>query len=482
MLSTDESTGASLQEPDTGAQRPISTWSLLRDAVRGRHMDYTTAPIGRAIVMLAVPMVMEMMMESIFAVVDVFWVAHLGANAVATVGLTESMLTIIYSVAIGVSIGGMALVARRVGEKNLEGAAHAAVQVIVLGALIALIIGVIGGSSATRLLALMGASPDVITTGSGFTTVMLGGNVTVVLLFVINAVFRGAGNAAIAMRVLWLGNILNILLGPCFIFGLGPFPKLGVVGAAVATNIGRGTAVIYQLYTLARGRSLITIKRSHFGFDLGVMAKVLRLSASGTLQMLINTSSYVGVVRIISSFGSFTLAGYTIGIRIIIFALLPSWGMGNAAATMVGQNLGAGKPERAERAVWQACFYNAILLGSIGLLFILFAKPLIALFTPDVAVQTYGVACLRIVSAGFLFYAYGMVISQSFNGAGDTWTPVIINFFVFWLWELPLAWFLSHYTDLGPYGAFLALAIAFSTLALVSAIVFRKGRWKMKKV
>ncbi|MGH9915877.1 MAG: MATE family efflux transporter, partial [Pyrinomonadaceae bacterium] len=415
-------------------------------------------------------------------VADVFWVAHLGADAVATIGLTESMLAIIYSVAIGVSIGAMALVARRIGEKDLDSAAHSAVQTIVLGVVIALMIGVTAGSSASNLLALMGASPEVIKTGSGFTTVMLSGNITVVLLFVINAVFRGAGDAAIAMRVLWLGNILNILLGPCFIFGLGPFPALGVTGAAVATNIGRGTAVVYQLYTLARGRGHIIIKRKHLGLDTGIMAKVLRLSGSGTIQIFIATASYVGVVRIISDFGSIALAGYTIGIRLIIFALLPSWGMSNAAATLVGQNLGAGKPDRAERAVWLACRYNALFLGSIGLLFILFANPLIAFFTSDAAVQTYGVACLRIVSAGFLFYAYGMVITQSFNGAGDTSTPLIINLFIYWLWELPLAWFLSHHTGLGPYGAFLALAIAFSTLALVGAIVFRRGRWKVKKV
>jgi putative MATE family efflux protein len=328
----------------------------------------------------------------------------------------------------------------------------------------------------------MGASDEIVSTGSGFTRVMLGGNVTVVLLFVINAVFRGAGDAAIAMRVLWFGNILNILLGPCFIFGLGPFPELGVMGAAVATNIGRGTAVLYQLYTLARGHSRIAIRREHLTLDFAVMARVLRLSGSSTLQILINTSSYIGVVRIVSMFGSTALAGYTIGIRIIIFALLPSFGMSNAAATLVGQNLGAGHPERSEEAVWKACKYNAMFLGSLGLLFIVFAPQLIGIFTSDSAVQVYAISCLRILAAGFVFYAYGMVVTQSFNGAGDTWTPTLINLGVFWVFELPLAWFLARHTSLGIYGVFTAMTIAFSSLAIVSVLLFRRGKWKVKKV
>ena len=461
---------------------PPSGWRILRDAVRGVHMDYTTAPIGQAIVMLAVPMVMEMIMESIFAVVDVFWVAHLGANAVATVGLTESMLTIVYTVAMGVSIGAMALVARRIGEKDVDAASRTAVQGIVLGLTIAAIIGVIGYFNAERLLRAMGASDEIVANGSGFTRIMLGGNVTIVLLFLINAVFRGAGDAAIAMRVLWFGNILNILLGPCFIFGIGPFPELGVMGAAVATNIGRGTAVLYQIYTLARGNSRIAIRREHLTLDFGTMGRVLRLSGSSTLQILINTSSYIGVVRIVSMFGSTALAGYTIGIRIIIFALLPSFGMSNAAATLVGQNLGAGHPERSEEAVWQACKYNAMFLGSLGLLFIVFAPFLISIFTSEPAVQPYAIACLRILAAGFVFYAYGMVVTQSFNGAGDTWTPTLINLGVFWVFELPLAWFLARHTSLGIYGVFTAMTIAFSSLAVVSVLLFRRGKWKVKKV
>jgi putative MATE family efflux protein len=459
-----------------------SWWAIVRDAVRGRHMDYTTAPINRAVVMLAIPMVMEMIMESIFAVVDVFWVAHLGANAVATVGLTESMLTIVYTVAMGTGIGAMALVARRVGEKNMDDAARTAVQAVALGVFLAAIIGVIGGTQAARLLGLMGADPAVVDTGWKFTTVMLGGNATVFLLFLINAVFRGAGDAAIAMRVLWLGNILNIILGPCFIFGLGPFPQLGVTGAAVATNIGRGTAVLFQLYTLWRGSSVIKITRAHLGLDFRVMASVLRLSGSTTLQIFINTSSYVGIVRLISTFGSAALAGYTIGIRLIIFAILPSWGLSNAAATLVGQNLGAKEPERAEKAVWQAVRYNMVFLGTISVIFMLGANVIVGFFSKDYEVHYYGVMCLRIVSAGFVLFAVGMVITQSFNGAGDTWTPTVINLFIFWVFEIPLAYVLAHYTTLGPLGVFAALGIAFSTLAVVSGVIFRRGTWKQTKL
>lgn len=457
-------------------------WQMVREAIRGSSIDYTTAPIGRAIVMLAIPMVMEMAMESIFAVADVFWVAHLGADAVATVGLTESMLTMVYTLAMGLSIGATALVARRTGERDPEGASRAAAQSILLGLVVAVAIGVIGAIQAPHLLQVMGASPDVIRTGATFTRVMLGGNVTVVLLFLINAVFRGAGDAAIAMRVLWLGNLINILLGPCLIFGPGPFPALGVTGAAIATTIGRGTAVVFQLVTLAWQQSRVRVRRRDLRFDLKLMASVLRLSGSGTFQILIGTASYVGLVRIISTFGSAALAGYTIGIRIIIFALLPSFGISNAAATMVGQNLGAKQPDRAERAVWTAAFYNMLFLASVGLMFLVFARLITSAFTTDPTVRQYAVACLRTVSLGFVFFAYGMVLTQSFNGAGDTWTPTMINLFVFWLWEIPLAWVLSHQAGLGAAGVFAALAIAYSSLAVVSAIFFKRGRWRRIKV
>ena len=455
-----------------------SIWRTVREAVRGSRIDYTTAPVGRAVIMLAVPMVMEMSMESIFAVADVFWVAHLGADAVATVGLTESMLTIIYTAAMGLCIGAGALVARRIGEQDAEGAARAAGQSALLGLGVAAAIALVAAPNAAALLRLMGASEDVVRSGAGFTRVMLGGNATVLMLFMLNAVFRGAGDAAVAMRVLWLGNLLNIVLGPCFIFGLGPFPRLGVTGAAVATNIGRGTAVLYQTYLLTRGSGRVRLARRHFRLDLPLMRTVLRLSGSGTLQILIGTASYVGLVRILSVFGSAALAGYTIGIRVIMFALLPAFGISNAAATMVGQNLGAGRPDRAENAVWTAALYNMIFLGTIGVVFLLGARPIAALFTSDPAVQPFAVSCLRTVSLGFVFYAYGMVLTQAFNGAGDTWTPTIINVFVFWLWEIPLAWWLSSRAGLGPRGVFIALMVAYSTLAVVSAVLFKQGRWK----
>jgi putative MATE family efflux protein len=477
----EEPLAAESNRAEPGRAEP-GVFATLGEAVRGSRIDYTTAPVGRAVVMLAVPMVMEMAMESIFAVVDVFWVAHLGADAVATVGLTESMLTLIYTVAMGLSIGATALVARRMGEHDAEGAARAAGQSIVLGLIVAAIIGVCAAPFAPNLLRLMGASPEVIATGSGFTQVMLGGNATIVLLFLLNAVFRGCGDAAIAMRVLWLGNILNILLGPCFIFGLGPFPELGVMGAAVATNIGRGTAVVYQIVTLVRGHGRVSIKLRDLGLDLSIMKSVLRLSGSGTLQILIGTASYVALVRILSVFGSAALAGYTIGIRLIIFALLPAFGISNAAATMVGQNLGAGRPDRAERAVWTAAWYSMVFLGTVGVIFLLGARPITSLFTSDPEVQAFAVGCLRIVSLGFIFYGVGMVLTSSFNGAGDTWTPTIINLFVFWLWEIPLAWWLSTQGGFGPRGVFIALAVSYSTLAVVSAIVFRRGKWKEKKV
>jgi putative MATE family efflux protein len=427
-------------------------------------------------------MVAEMVMESVFAIADIFWVSKLGADSVATVGLTESMLALIYAVAIGVSIGATATVARRTGEKDPEGAASAAVQAIALGIALAVPVGIAGALLAPRLLTYMGGSPALVATGWRYTAIMLGGNVVIMLLFLINAIFRGAGDAAIAMRVLWFANILNIVLGPCFIFGLGPFPKLGVTGAALATTIGRGSGVLFQLWTLGRGRGRVVIRRRHLKLDPAVMLRMLRLSGNAMFQVLIGTASWIGLVRIISGFGSAALAGYTIGIRIIVFALLPSWGMSNAAATMVGQSLGAGKPDRAERSVWIAGFYNMIFLGVVGLGFVVGAPALVHLFTSDPAVVAYGVACLRYVSYGFVFYAYGMVLTQAFNGAGDTWTPTWLNLFVFWLWEIPLAYVLAKVLGWGPRGVFVAITVAFSTLAVASALLFRRGRWKLKKV
>src|SRR5262245_34221154 len=457
-------------------------WKTLLDAVRGTEIDYTTAPVGRAVVMLAVPMVLEMGMESIFAVADVFWVAHLGADAVATIGLTESMMTLIYTAAMGLSIGATALGARRIGEHDPAGASRAAGQSILLGLVVAALIALVGAPNAGSLLRLMGAPESVVASGTPFTRIMLGGNATVLLLFLMNAVFRGAGDAAIAMRVLMIGNFFNIVLGPCFIFGVGPFPEMGVAGAATATNIGRGIAVLIQIATLVRGRGRVRVHLRDLRLDRRTMASVFRLSGSGTFQILIGSASYIGIVRIVSLFGSDTLAGYTIGIRVILFALLPAYGIASAAATMVGQNLGARSPERAERAVWTAARYGIALFSAVAVIFFAFAPQIVSIFTSDPAVVPWAIACLRIVSAGFPFYACGMIVTQSFNGAGDTWTPTWLNLILFWACELPLAWMLATQTSLGARGAFTALALCFSAMAVVSTAIFRRGRWKTRVV
>ena len=457
-------------------------WQTIREAIRGSHHDYTSGPIGRAIILLAVPMVLEMLMESLFAVVDIFWVAHIGPDAVATVGLTESMLTLAYTAAMGLSIGVTAMVARRIGEKNPAAAAEAAVQGVALGVITALVIGVAGVLLAPTLLGLMGASPEVIATGQNYTRIMLGGNIVILLIFLINAIFRGAGDAAIAMRVLWLANSINIVLGPLLIFGVGPFPRLGLMGAAIATTIGRGTGVLYQLYRLWRRDGRVVIHRDQIALKPAVMKTLLRLSGTGTFQVFVGMASWIGLTRINASFGTDALAGYQIAIRIIIFALLPSWGLANAAATMVGQALGARKPERGEEAVWKAALYNVVFLGTAGLVFVIFANPIAHVFTQDPEVASIAASCLRIISYGYLFYAYGMVLTNSFNGAGDTWTPTWLNLFCFWLWEIPLAWVLAMHFNLGPQGVAWAVTIAFSTLAVASALLFRRGRWKLKAV
>ena len=457
-------------------------WSSVREAIRGSQQDYTTGSISRAILLLAIPMVLEMAMESLFAVVDVFWVAHLGSNAVATVGLTESMLILVVSVALGLSLSTTAMVARRVGEKDHQGAAVAAVQAIALGMLIALVVGAIGVSEAPALLRLMGAPADLVRVGSNYTRIVLGGSATVVFLFLNNAIFRGAGNAAVAMRVLWFANLVNLILDPCLIFGLGPFPRLGVTGAATATTIGRGLGVVYQFLVLARGTDRIRIGVKQLRLNLGVMARLVRVSITGILQFVIAHTSWLGLVRIVAMFGAAAIASYTIAIRIVIFAILPSWGMSNAAATLVGQNLGAREPERAEKSVWKTGFYNMMFLGGIGVFFILFAEPVIRLFTTDPAIVPLAASCLRLLSYGNIFYAYGMVMVQAFNGAGDTVTPTIVNVFCYWLWEIPLAYWLAVHRGLQARGAFLAIPIAEGTLAVVSMILFRRGRWKSQKI
>jgi putative MATE family efflux protein len=461
----------------------VSGLRLLKEAVVGdAHRDFTKESVPRAILLLAVPMVLEMIMESIFAVVDIFWVSRLGADAVATVGLTEMMLTILYAVAMGLSMGATAVVARRTGEKRPESAARAAAMVFWLGIGVSAVIGAVGIALGPQLLALMGASPSTVAIGGGYTRVMLGGSVTVVLIFLLNAVFRGVGDATLAMRTLWLANAINIVLGPFLVFGWGPFPQLGVMGAAVATTIGRGTGVLYQIYKLTRGGGRLRIRRSDLRFDGEAMGSILRVARSGMVQVLIGMLSWVALGRLIASFGSQVVAGYTIAIRVIMFALLPSWGMANAAATLVGQNLGAGLPARAEQAVWRAARYNFAFLGTVGVLFLVFAGNIASIFSTEPVVHQQASLCLRIVAAGFLFYAYGMVVTQALNGAGDTRTPTIINFLCFWLLEIPLAFVLSRALGLGPTGVYLAITIAFCTVAVLGVALFRRGRWKVVKV
>jgi putative MATE family efflux protein len=474
-----------MTQPDS-ASAPVaerhSFWSTVAEALRGSRQDYTQGPVGRSILLLAVPMVLEVVLESVFAVSDVFFVSRLGDSAIATVGLTESMMAIVYTLAVGLSIGGTATVARRIGEHNADGAARAAVQTLALGMLVSVTIGIVGVIFAPTLLRVMGAADDVVTTGSGFTRVMLGGNASVVMLFLVNGVFRGAGDAAIAMRVLWLANGINIVLGPLLIFGLGPFPELGVTGAAVATTIGRGTGAAFAIWRLFPPGRHIQVRAEHLQLDPALMGRLIRLSGTGMLQVFIGTASWIGLLRILAQFGSAALAGYTIAMRVILFALFPSWGLGNAAATMVGQGLGARKPERAAEAVWIAGFYNLCFLGTVGILFVAFAESIAGLFTQDPVVLPYAVQGLRIVALGFPFYAYGMVVNQSFNGAGDTWTPTYLNFFVFWVFEIPLAYFFSVRRGLGPTGVFWAITLAFSLLAVLSTLLFKRGRWKSKVV
>ena len=459
-----------------------SLWKSLVEAVRGSHQDYTTADLNRAILLLAVPMVLEMALESLFAVVDVAWVSRLGADAVATVGLSESMLSLVFSVAMGLSLSTTAMVARRIGEKDPEGGAVAAVQAIFLGLLVSLVIGVPCGIFAPNLLRLMGATPAIVAVGSGYTRICLGGSCAVLLLFLNNAIFRGAGDAAIAMRLLWVSNIINLILDPCLIFGWGPFPKLGVTGAALATFTGRSIAVIYQFYRLLKGTDRIRVLVRQIRVQFDVLWRLVRVSFTGILQFAIAHTSWIGLVRIVSTFGAAAIAGYTIAIRIVIFVILPSWGLSNAAATLVGQNLGAQKPERAEKAVWRTGVYNMIFLGAVGVLFILFAEPIVGLFISDPAVVRLGASCLRIVSYGNLGYAYFMVMMQAFNGAGDTITPTIVNFFGFWLFEIPLAYLLAKPLGMRSSGVFFSIAIAESAMAAASAILFRQGKWKKQKI
>jgi putative MATE family efflux protein len=458
-------------------------FQYFKEAVTGKDQDFTKGSIRKAVFMLSIPMILEMLMESIFALVDIMYVSQVSVNAVATIGLTESVITLVYAVAIGLSMAATAVVARRIGEKDNDGANKAAMQVIILGISVAIIISVIGILYPKEILALMGAEPDLIAEGYGYTQILLGGNMTIMLLFLINAIFRGAGNASIAMWALILSNGLNIILDPIFIFGFGPIPAYGVEGAAIATTIGRGTAVLVQLIILFNGKNTrVKLALKDVGIQTAVMFNLIKVSLGGIGQFLIATSSWVFLMRIMSEFGSEVLAGYTIAIRIMMFTLMPAWGMSNAAATLVGQNLGAKQPERAEKSVWKTGKYAAIFMGIVSIAYLIYAPTFLSWFSDNTAVVENGALCLRIIAAGYIFYAYGMVVIQSFNGAGDTKTPTFINFVCFWLFQLPFAYLVAIYFEAGPIGVFLSITLAEVLIAIVGMIYFKKGKWKTIKV
>ena len=478
-----------MTNPTPPTENPVPTRGRLsgffadvREAIHGSRQDFTEGTMGRAILLLAIPMVLETSMHSIFAICDTYFVGRLGTAAVASVGVTEALLSIVFAVGLGLSMGTAATVARRIGEKDPEGAARVTVQALTLGLVVSVVIGVFGALYATELLELMGTPEDVLATGQGYAAHILGGSGTVLLLFLINAVFRGAGDPTLALRSLALANLANIILDPLLIFGLGPFPELGVTGAAVATNIGRGIGVLYQVTILARGLGRIRIERRHLVLSPDIMTRLLRVSSMAIFQYAVATSSFTGLVRVITPYSSAALAGYTIAVRVIIFVLLPAWGMCNAAATLVGQNLGAGKPERAEQAVWRTARYNLVFLSSIGVLFLFTAPWIIRFFTDMPEAIDYGARCLRLVACGYPLMAYGMVMISSFNGAGDTTTPTWVNLGCHWLLKIPLAWILTWPLGWGPTGVFLAIPVAEAAVALSTVLLFRRGHWKRKVI
>lgn len=460
-----------------------SALRLLGQAIKGGEQDYTIGSIDRAIFLLSIPMILEMSMEGIFAIVDIYYVSRLHDNdAIATVGLTESMLAIVYSLAMGISMGATAMVARRVGEKDVNAARVAAGQALNIGVVLSVVISLVGVFFSADLLRFMGGSEKLIEQNIGYTHWMLIGNITIVMLFLINGIFRGAGDASLAMRSLVMSNLLNIMLGPIFIFGVGPVPAFGIEGAAIATNIGRGSAVVYQLYHLMKGKGVIKIVRDDLIAKWELIWRLIKVSAGGTGQFLIGSASWIFLMRIMSDFGSDAQAGYVIAIRVIVFAILPAWGMANAAATLVGQNLGAQQPDRAEKSVWRAAFLNMIFLAFITVIFFASARMILGFFTTDETVLQNGTQCLQIVSLGYIFYAYGMVITQSFNGAGDTRTPILISFFGFWMFQIPFAYLLAKWVKTGPVGVYAAISVAESLMAIVAIFIFRKGNWKSVKI
>jgi len=451
-------------------------------AIKGTEKNFTSGSINRAIFMLSVPMILEMVMESLFAIVDIYFVGKVSVNAIATVALTESVIMIVYAISIGLSMAATAMVARRIGEGKNEEASKAATQAIILTVGISIIFSVVGLFFPRQVLELMGGEADLVNEGYRYTMIMLAGNITIMLIFLINAIFRGAGDASIAMRVLWLSNGLNIILDPILIFGLGPIPAFGVEGAAIATTIGRGTGVIYQLYTLSGPNSAIRVAWRNLKVNAELIGRLVKISLGGIGQYMIGTLSWLFLVRISAVFGAEVLAGYAIAFRIIMFTILPSWGLSNAAATLVGQNLGASQPDRAEKSVWRCAFFNMIFLGVISLIFGIWAEWFVRIFSNEAEVVKYGALALRYICFGYIFFAYGMVIGQAFNGAGDTRTPTIINFFCFWMFELPLAYLLAITLGFGPQGIFLSVAIAVALLAVVSILIFRKGNWKTVEI
>jgi putative MATE family efflux protein len=457
-------------------------WQDVKEAIAGTERDFTTTSLGKAIFILSVPMVLEMVMESVFAVVDIFYVSKLGANAVATVGITESAMTIVYAIGAGLSMATTALVARRIGEKNPQKAGLVAFQAILLAIMVSSLFSVAGIIWAKPFLKIMGASQEMIEEGFMYPAIMFGSNGIVMLLFIINAIFRSSGDAAISMRVLYLANIINLILDPILIFGLGPIPALGIKGAAIATATGRGIAVVYQFYLLFRSHHRIHLSRKSMGFRPEIILSLLKVSIGGILQNLIATSSWILLVRIIAVSGAAALAGYTIAIRIIIFLLLPAWGLSNAAATLVGQNLGAGFPQRAERSVWITSYINMAYMGLMCISMIVWPESFIRIFIQDADVVEQGIIVLQIVSFGFIFYGLGMVMVQGFNGSGDTMTPTVINFVCFWLIEIPLAWLLAISLKMGLHGASISIVVAESLLAVIALIMFKRGKWKLRKV
>jgi putative MATE family efflux protein len=463
--------------------RLASAFSLIKQSIRGGNHDYTQGSIRQAIVLLAIPMILELSLESVFAVVDMFFVGRLGKNSIQTVGLTESVISLVYSVAIGLSTAATAMVARRVGEKNYDAAAHAGAQSLIISLIVTVFTSIAGIVFAPDILRFMGGSPEVVKEGASFTRIMLGGSVVIILLFLINGIFRGAGNAAIAMKSLWMASFINIILCPCLINGYGPFPELGLQGAAIATTIGRGIGVCYQCWHLFKGKGIIRLKMHHFRFDSPLIRSLITIAWPATFQFIIASGSWIVLTWLVAhTGGTEASAGYQIAIRNVVFFILPAWGLSNAAATLVGQNLGANQSVRAEKSVFLTAKYNAFFMAGVTLLFVLFAGPIIHIFTKDAAVEKIGTQALTIIGTGYIFYGIAMVMIQALNGAGDTKTPTLINLIGFWLFQIPLAYILAKTLNMGPTGAFISIPVAETAIAVIAWFVFKKGKWKTMKV